>query len=34
MEGEVVWDLSVRMGAAFGNTVPFSDLWEPGSSEH
>lgn len=34
MEGEVVWDLSVRMGAAFGNTVPFSDLWEPGSSGH
>jgi hypothetical protein len=33
LEGEVVWELSVRAGAAFGNTVPFSDLWEPGRGE-
>lgn len=32
-EGDVVWEMSVRVGFAFGNTVPFSDLWEPGTDE-
>ncbi len=33
IEGDVVWELSARAGAAFGNTVPFSDLWQPGTAE-
>ncbi len=32
-QGEVVWELEARAGAAFGNTVPFADLWEPGTAE-
>ena len=33
LEGEVVWEMSVGAGSAFGNTVPFSDLWDPGTAE-
>ncbi len=34
-DGDVAWEMSALAGAAFGNTVPFDDLYDPllGSSE-
>jgi hypothetical protein len=31
LDNEIVWEMSAFAGYAFGNTVPFSDLWEPGT---
>ncbi len=31
IDNEVVWEMEVLAGAAFGNTVPFVDLWQPGT---
>jgi hypothetical protein len=33
LEGDVVWELEARAGYAFGNSVPFTDLWNPGTAE-